>query len=132
MLLGDGVHAGRRIVAVAPLAAATSPQMEISAGGNGRPASFSGFGFDVGTTMAGRASYGHSGAFEMGTATTFKVVPSAGIALVALTNGYPIGVPEILTAQFIDLVEYGAIQRDWAAIIQPYFATMNAPEGSLV
>jgi CubicO group peptidase (beta-lactamase class C family) len=132
MLLGNGVYAGRRIVDAAALAAAVSPQMEISPARNGFPASYTGYGFDVGTTAQGRKTYSHSGAFEMGTATTFKVVPSTGLALIALTNGYPIGVPEILAAQFFDVVEHGAIQRDWAALAAPIFAAMNAPEGALV
>jgi hypothetical protein len=68
----------------------------------------------------------------MGAAAAFKVVPSTGVAIVALTNGYPIGVPEIIAAQFFDLVEFGAIQRDYPALVGPFFAVLNAPEGSLV
>ena len=132
MLLGDGNYDGRRIVDEAALGAAVSPQMPIAPAHDGFPASYSGYGFDVGTTALGRRTYGHSGAFEMGTATTFKVMPSARVALVALTNGYPVGVPEILAAQFFDLVESGVVRRDWAALARPVFAQMNAPEGSLV
>jgi CubicO group peptidase (beta-lactamase class C family) len=132
MLLGNGAHEGRRIVEPAALAMALTPQMQIHSGANGFPPSYTGFGFDVGTTLQGRRSFGHSGAFEMGAATTFKVVPSTGIGLVALTNGYPIGVPEVIAAQFFDLVEHGAISRDWAAMARPVFASMNAPDGSLV
>ena len=60
------------------------------------------------------------------------MVPAARLAIIALTNGSPVGVPEILQQQFFDLVEHGAAQVDWGAIIRPYFAKMNAPEGSLV
>jgi hypothetical protein len=35
----------------------------------------------------------------MGTATTFEAMPSDNLALVALTNAYPVGFPEILAAQ---------------------------------
>ena len=132
LMLGEGMFAGRRVVDAAALAAAVSPQIETSPAGNGRSAGYSGYGFNVGTTSAGRKNYSHSGAFELGAATTFRVVPSTGVALIALTNGYPIGVPEILSAQFFDLVEFGAIQRDYAALFGPFFAAMNAPEGSLV
>lgn len=132
MLLGDGRYAGRRIVAAAPLAATHAPQIEVAPATGARPASYYGYGFNVGTTTAGRASYGHSGGFAMGAATAFKVLPTTGIGLVALTNGYPIGVPEILSEQFFDLIEHGAIQRDWGALIRPFFAKMNAPEGTLV
>ena len=116
MLLGNGAFVGRRIVDQAALAAALSRQIQMQPAGNGFPASYTGFGFDVGSTAQGRTTFSHSGAFEMGTATTFKIVPSIGVAVVALTNGYPIGVPEILAAQFLDLVEYGMIQRDWVAL----------------
>ena len=60
------------------------------------------------------------------------MVPSTGIAFVALTNGYPLGIPETLGAQFFDLVEVGSIQRDWYSIFNPFFLEELKPEGSLV
>ncbi len=132
MMLGQGVFGGRRLVDAAALAAAVSPQMETRPAREGRTADYYGYGFNVSTTAAGRKTYSHSGAFGMGAATAFKVVPSTGVALVALTNGYPIGVPEVIAAQFFDLVEFGAIQRDYPALVGPIFAALNAPEGSLV
>lgn len=132
MLLGSGMYEGRRIVDDVALHTALLPQMQIRPAGDGFPASYSGYGFDIGSTAQGRLTYSHSGAFELGAATTYRVLPSAGVALVALTNGYPVGVPEILAAQFFDLVERRAIARNWAALAAPVFAAMNAPEGSLV
>lgn len=132
LLLNDGRHAGRRLVDAEALAAALSPQMQTSPAHDGFPANYYGYGFNVGTTAGGRASYGHSGAFEMGAATCFKVVPATGLAIIVLTNGYPVGLPESLCAQFFDLVEFGAPQRDWVALFQPAFAQMAAPSGSLV
>jgi hypothetical protein len=132
LMLGNGEFAGRRVVDAVALSAAVSPQIQIAPAAAGRAAAYFGFGFNVGTTSAGRKTYSHSGAFGLGAATAFRVIPSTGVGLIALTNGYPIGVPEILSAQFSDLVEYGAIQRDYAALFGPYFAAMDAPEGSLV
>ncbi|MGT2456882.1 serine hydrolase [Cupriavidus basilensis] len=132
MLLGQGVFAGTRVVDAAALAAAVSPQVQSSPPGNGRPAGFYGYGFNVGVTPAGRPSWSHSGAFGLGAATSFTVVPSTGLAIVTLTNGYPIGLPETLNAQFFDLVQFGAIQRDWGALFAQALAPMLAPEGSLV
>ena len=40
----------------------------------------------------------HSGAFELGAGTNFVILPSADVAIVALTNGTPSGVPEALNA----------------------------------
>jgi CubicO group peptidase (beta-lactamase class C family) len=132
MLLGKGVYQGRRIVDEVALAGALSRQVETTPATEGRPASYYGYGFNVGTTLGGRVAFSHSGAFATGAATAFRIVPEAGLAIIALTNGWPVGVPEILNQQFFDLVEFGAVQKDWGALIRPYFDRMNAPEGSLV
>jgi hypothetical protein len=59
-------------------------------------------------------------------------LPSENVGLIALTNAAPIGVPETLAAEFMDLVQYGEIREDWAKLYQQAFAAMNEPEGSLV
>ena len=132
LMLGKGVYAGRRVIDAQALESAVSPQMLIAPAHEGRPASYYGFGFNVGTTPYGRPEYNHSGAFASGAGTFFKVVPSAAIGFVALTNGYPLGITETLGAQFFDLVEVGSIQRDWYSIFNPYFVEDLKPEGSLV
>ena len=132
MLLGGGSYAGSQVVRPAALVSAISPQIEVAPAANGRSASFYGYGFGDGTTTGGRNFYSHSGAFSLGTATTFKVVPSTGLGIVVLSNGQPIGVPEIVAEQFFDLVEHGFIQRDYAATFKPLIDALNAPEGSLV
>ncbi|MBY4596949.1 serine hydrolase [Ottowia caeni] len=129
LVLGQGAFKGRRIVDAAALGEALSPQMQTSPD---RPNSHYGFGFNVGLTSGGRRLYSHSGAFELGTGTAFNVLPSAGLGIVVLTNGYPVGLPEILCAQFMDLLEHGAIQRDYVSLIGSYFVGLNAPLGSLV
>jgi len=123
MLLGKGAFKGTRIVDAAALAPALTPQL---------PNSHYGFGFNVSTTSGGRLRYGHSGAFDLGAATAFNALPSANVGIVVLTNGYPVGLPEILCAQLIDLLEHGAIQRDYLAQIGPYFEGLNKPRGALV
>jgi CubicO group peptidase (beta-lactamase class C family) len=133
MVMGNGIFAGRGVVDAAALAPAVSPQIESSPAAEGRPAGYYGYGFNVGKTAAGRKTLGHSGAFALGAATAFKLLPSTGVGIVCLTNGYPLGIPEILTAQFSDLLEYGAIQHDYASVYVPYFENnVIAPEGSLV
>jgi CubicO group peptidase (beta-lactamase class C family) len=132
MMLGKGVYAGRRVIDAHALESAISPQMLTAPAHDGRPASYYGFGFNVGMTPCGRPEYNHSGAFASGAATFFKVVPSTAIAFVALTNGYPLGIPETLGAQFFDLVEVGSIQQDWYSIFNAYFVEELKPEGSLV
>jgi CubicO group peptidase (beta-lactamase class C family) len=132
MMLGNGMFKGRRIVDETALVAAITAQVQSAPASGGHPASFYGYGFNVGTTAAGRATFSHSGAFGLGAATNFVVVPSTGVAIVALTNGFPIGVPETLTAQFFDLVQFGSLQRDWVKLYGDAFAAFSKPEGSLV
>ena len=132
MLIGEGSFGGRRILSASALNPAISAQMQNSPAGNGQSAGYYGYGFNVNTMSSGRKSYGHSGAFSLGAATAFKVLPATGLGIVILTNGYPIGVPEIISAQFFDLVEHGAVQNDYPKLFQPLFAGLVAPEGSLV
>lgn len=132
MLLAKGEFAGQRIVEAAALAPALTQQMQSNPPANGRPAGYYGYGFNIGTTERGLTSYNHSGAFVVGAATNFTALPSLNLAIVTLTNGYPIGIPETLNAQFVDLVQYGAIRRDWGAIFADAFAPLLAPEGKLV
>lgn len=132
MLLAKGEYAGQRIVDAAALAPALEQQMQSSPPVNGRPAGYYGYGFNVGTTELGLTSYNHSGAFAVGAATSFTAVPPLNLAIVTLTNGYPIGIPETLNAQFLDLVQYGAFRRDWSAIFTEAFAPLLVPEGRLV
>ncbi|WP_423193955.1 serine hydrolase [Cupriavidus sp. H18C2] len=132
MLLARGEYGGQRIVDAAALAPALTQQMQSSPPVDGRPAGYYGYGFNVGTTELGLTAYNHSGAFAVGAATSFTAVPSLNLAIVTLTNGYPIGIPETLNAQFLDLVQYGAFRRDWNAIFTEAFAPLLIPEGRLV
>ncbi|WP_439682686.1 Beta-lactamase [Cupriavidus oxalaticus] len=132
MVLAKGEFGGQRIVDAAALAPALSQQMQSGPPVQGRPASYYGYGFNIGTTELGLTNYNHSGAFAVGAATSFTAVPSLNLAIVTLTNGYPIGIPETLNAQFFDLVQYGAFRRDWGAIFADALAPLLLPEGRLV
>jgi hypothetical protein len=68
----------------------------------------------------------------MGAATAFSVLPSEDVGIIALTNAAPTGVPETLGAEFMDLVQYGEVREDWAALYKQAFDSMDRPEGSLV
>jgi len=48
-----------------------------------------------------------------------------------LTNATPSGVPETLTAEFADLVQFGEVREDWRTLYGQAFAAMERPEGSL-
>ena len=93
---------------------------------------FYGYGFNVGATSAARMELSHSGAFELGAGTNFVILPSADVAIVALTNATPSGVPESLTAEFADLVQFGEVREDWYKLYSDIFKPMEQPTGSLV
>lgn len=123
MLLGQGSYQGRRIVDAAALA----PALKVQPPGHGY-----GYGFNVGTTSGGRTLYSHSGAFGLGAATSFAALPTAGLGIVALTNAYPVGLPEVLRLQFVDLLEHAAIRQDYLTPLGRYFEDMGKPQGQLV
>ena len=132
-LLAGGAYGGRQIVDPAALLPAISPQMI-----SGPPASaderagFYGYGFNVSTSPSGRTVISHSGAFALGAATSFTVIPSADVGIVILTNASPIGVPEAVAAQFADLVQFGSVQQDWETLYRQRISPLLDPEGSLV
>ena len=133
MLTQGGMVEGRPFIDTKALLPAMSPQALSS-----RPATFTarpgfyGYGFNVGVTPAGRMSFSHSGAFALGAGTNFVILPSARVAIVVLTNAAPTGLAETLTAEFMDLVQFGRIERDWAPPYAAAFAAISAPAGSLV
>ncbi|MBW0011779.1 serine hydrolase [Mycobacterium sp.] len=132
MLLGNGTYDGRRIASPEALLPAYTAQMaSVPATTPKARSGFYGYGFNVSVTSSGRTVYSHSGAFSLGAATNFVVMPSEDVGIVALTNAAPIGVPEALTAEFMDLIQYGEIREDWAKLYKQAIGWMNNPEGSL-
>ncbi len=133
MVLEDGSYEGREVVAPDALLPALSPQAVSSppATPDSRSGMY-GFGFNVGTSAAGRVVLSHSGAFNAGAATAFTLIPSANVGIVTLTNAAPIGVPETLNAEFADLVQFGEVREDWWGLYQEAFAEIEGPTGELV
>jgi CubicO group peptidase (beta-lactamase class C family) len=133
MVLGNGTYNGVRIASQEALLPAVTPEViSVPPGNPGARASFYGYGFNVSVTAAGRTQFSHSGAFALGVGSAFAALPSANVGIIALTNAAPIGVPETLAAEFMDLVQFGEIREDWAALYHQAFDSMDKPEGSLV
>ena len=133
MMLADGEHDGKRLIDPEALLPALTPQsVSDRASEPAARSGFYGYGFNVGTTAGARQSLSHSGAFELGAGTNFVMLPSADVAIVALTNATPSGVPETLTAQFADLVQFGEVREDWWTAYHNAFVQMEQPKGSLV
>lgn len=132
MMLADGSHDGATVIDPAALRPALTPQMVSNPPTEPamRPG-FYGYGFNISTSAAGRMQFSHSGAFLLGAATNFVMIPSADVAIVALTNAAPSGIPETLTAEFTDLVEFGEVREDWRALYAGAFGAIDTPIGEL-
>jgi CubicO group peptidase (beta-lactamase class C family) len=133
MVLANGICDGKRIASPEALLPTNTPQViSMPAATPKARARFYGHGFNVSVTSSGRTQYSHSGAFVLGVATAFAVLPGEGVGIVALTNAAPVGVPETLAAEFLDLVQYGQVREDWAGLYKRMFAPMGEPQGSLL
>ncbi|GLS23529.1 serine hydrolase [Labrys miyagiensis] len=133
MVLAAGQFEGRRIVPAQALLPAFSAQMVAakSATIDALPGLY-GYGVGVGVTASGRIEISHSGAFALGAATRYAMIPALDIGIIVLTNASPCGGAETLGREFLDLVEVGSITRDWFALINPIFTAMLEPEGDLL
>lgn len=132
LLLADGQYQGKAMSSPAALLPALSPQaFSARAHDLDSRSGFYGYGFNVNTELGGRPSMGHSGAFLMGTGTTFRIVPSAGIGIVVLTNGAPVGAAESVAASFIDTALYGKPTRDWFAAYNGAMKAFFEPQADL-
>ncbi|OBA64464.1 serine hydrolase [Mycobacterium sp. 1100029.7] len=133
MVMGNGTYNGQRITSPEALLPVVTPQvisMPVSTP-KARAGNY-GHGFNFTVTSSGRTEYSHSGGFCAGAATNFVVMPSEDVGIIALTNGAPYGIPEALSAQFMDLVQYGQLREDWPRLYNQAVGWMNNPEGSLV
>ena len=132
LLLADGQYQGKALIAPGALLPALSPQaFSARAHDLDSRSGFYGYGFNVNTELGGRPSMGHSGAFLMGTGTTFRIVPSAGIGIVVLTNGAPVGAAESVAASFTDTALYGKPTRDWFAAYNGAMKAFFEPQADL-
>ncbi|MFV0284586.1 MAG: serine hydrolase [Castellaniella sp.] len=132
LLLANGQSHGKQLIAPDALLLALSPK-SFSVRPHAmtdRPGSY-GYGFNVGIEPDGRTSMGHSGAFLLGAGTAFKIVPSAGMGIVVLTNGAPVGAAESVVADFVDTALYGKPGRDWFAAYNGAMLGFFAPQADL-
>ncbi|MDM0085069.1 serine hydrolase [Variovorax sp. J31P179] len=132
LVLQDGSYQGLPVLKAEALLPAISAQIvNAPADSATARAGFYGYGFNVGTSSSGRVKLSHSGAFLLGAGTAFSMIPSAGVAIVTLTNASPVGAAEALNASFDDLVEFGKPTRDWYAAYSERMASLFALDGSL-
>ena len=133
LVLSNGRFAEQQLIAPEALVPALSPHAISSRPGDAADrAGTYGYGFGVGVRPTGRVVVSHSGAFAFGAATSYSMLPDLGLGIIVLTNATPTGLPEALTASFLDLAEFGVEQRDWLAAYGPRIAPLSAPAGDLV
>jgi CubicO group peptidase (beta-lactamase class C family) len=128
--LAGGVYNGQQIVDRTALEETHRPQVcqavDFSPSGPTCPNKlYYGLGWDVASRPSGERVISHSGAFLSGAATTVYMIPSLDIGIVVLTNGAPVGLPEAVALNFLDIFEYGAPRHDYVPYIAPNFDALR-------
>jgi CubicO group peptidase (beta-lactamase class C family) len=129
--LNQGKWNGKQIIDANALAETHKPQICRNATDPAKPADcpegqYYGLGWDVGTNSQGHAQVAHSGAFFLGAATSVYLVPDEHIGVLALANSTPVGLPESICLQFLDLVHYGKPQHDYLSLVGNAMREMGA------
>jgi CubicO group peptidase (beta-lactamase class C family) len=127
--VGAGSLGGKPVVDGDALAVTHMPHI-LSAPPSGQAArgGFYGLGWNVSYDDEGRVRLGHSGAFDLGTATAILFLPGENLAVAAITNGQPIGVAEAIGLTFVDIAQNGRQTVDWQTLLAGAFDAMRAAE----
>jgi CubicO group peptidase (beta-lactamase class C family) len=130
--LGNGVYDGTQVIDPDALGITHVPHSVSSPPATPEARTgFYGLGWNVSYDDRGRVQIGHSGAFNLGAATSVLMLPGEELGIVALTNGHPEGIPEAITAGFFDVANHGAPTVDWLTFTSGIFAQIeqaDAPE----
>jgi CubicO group peptidase (beta-lactamase class C family) len=129
--LGNGSVDGRQVITSAALAETHKPQICSSvpgpvAAGQCPQGQFYGLGWNVNSNAQGKLQLSHSGAFLLGAGTSVYLIPDEQVGIVALVNASPIGLPEAVCLTFLDLLHYGAAQKDYPSLAAKGFAEFAA------
>ena len=127
--LGNGTYQGAPVIDPAALQKTHVPHAV--SGPASAPAArsrFYGLGWNVSYDDQARVQLGHSGAFNLGAATAVSILPGEQLAIVALTNGRPQGIPEAITAGFLDAAQHGSPAVDWLAFTAEVFKQIDDSE----
>jgi CubicO group peptidase (beta-lactamase class C family) len=127
--LGNGNYQGRPLID--PIALQTTHVPHAVSGPASAPAArsrFYGLGWNVSYDDQGRVQLGHSGAFNLGAATAVTMLPGEQLAIVALSNGRPQGIPEATAGAFLDAAQHGSPTVDWLAFTAGVFKQIDETE----
>ena len=123
--LANGSYDGNQVIDAEALAVTRIPRAV--SGPPATPAArarFYGLGWNVSYDDYGRLQLGHSGAFNLGAATAVALLPGEQLGIVVLTNGRPQGIPEAISAGFLDVAQNGHPTVDWLAFTAAAFAQL--------
>jgi CubicO group peptidase (beta-lactamase class C family) len=129
--LGNGSYEGKPVID--PAALQTTHVPHAVSGPASAPAArsrFYGLGWNVSYDDQARVQLGHSGAFNLGAATAVSMLPGEQLAIVALTNGRPQGIPEAICAGFLDTAQHGSPMVDWLTFTAGAFKQIDESEKS--
>ncbi len=131
-LLAGGKHDGRQLINAATMATMLSPHSITKPPGSiDSRAGTDDLGFNGSVNSTARQTFSHSGAFNMGTGTTFTLVPAEHLGIVVLTDGFPLGAAEAISAEFLDLALVGANTQPWLAMYKGAFESITAVPGAI-
>lgn len=120
LLLSDGQHQGRQVIAKEALLQTHVPASVRSVDPNRGAAAFYGLGWNIDYREHG-VEWSHAGAFSAGARTLVHLLPGEQLGIVVLANAFPTGVPEGIARTFFDLVFAGSVTRDWVAYANEIF-----------
>ncbi|MBB2912580.1 CubicO group peptidase (beta-lactamase class C family) [Streptosporangium becharense] len=121
--MDEGRFGGRQVVDAAALQRTHVPHIVSSPPrAPGGVPGFYGLGWNVDYDDRGRLRLNHSGAFDLGAATTVTLLPTEDLGVVVLTNAAPVGAAEAVAASFFDVAEHGEVTVDWLGLFGGIFA----------
>jgi len=88
---------------------------------------FYGLGWNIDYDEQGRTIWDHAGAFSVGERTQVTISPSENLGVVVLSNAFPTGLPEAVTATFFDLAREGKPSRDWVDTWDKIYNSLFGP-----
>ena len=120
--LDGGKWNGKQLIDASALAETHKPQICRVPADPAKPDAcpgdqYYGLGWNVGKDEQGRAQFSHSGAFFLGASTAVYIVPEEHIGILALTNAWPVGLPESICLTFLDYLHDGKARRDYQPLI---------------
>jgi CubicO group peptidase (beta-lactamase class C family) len=126
--LSGGVYNGKQVIAASAIEETHKPLMALGTNPVSGGANFYGLGWNIDFGRHG-LTWGHAGAFSVGSRTVVTLYPKSNLGILVLTNAFPTGVPEGLCDSFADLVFDGKVEKDW---IKPWNALFEGLFGPAV